>query len=153
MTARLTIIEVFADRRGSRPLGCASFHQFNGLGVELKERVKHVWLQLNPMITAISPCPQVDLVAVETGVEPVAEVGLCFHLLPLLSSPLRTANGVIYLLHYSAKSRMRPVLHLHPPIRLPSSLRAVPVLAHQTLQPHQAGVPDQVQADLALLEL
>jgi hypothetical protein len=33
------------------------------------------------MITAISRCPQVDLVAVETGVESVAEVGLCFHLL------------------------------------------------------------------------
>jgi hypothetical protein len=94
--------------RSSRPLGCASFHHFNSLGVELKERVKHVWLQLKPMITAISPCPQVDLVAVETGVKPVAEVGLCFHLLPLLSSPLRTANGVIYLLHPSTKSRMLP---------------------------------------------
>jgi len=78
-----------------RPLGRASFHHFGGLGAEFKERVIHVRLQRNPMITALSPCPQVDLVTVETGVEAVAEVGLCFHLLPFKLTAQRRMCAVV----------------------------------------------------------
>ena len=91
-----------------RPLGCALFHHFSGFGVEFKERVKHVRLQRNPMIAAFSRCPQVDLVAVETGVQSVAEVSLCFHLLPLLSFAVRHGRWptLSYLIHHPIKRRM-----------------------------------------------
>jgi hypothetical protein len=44
---------------------------------------------------------------------------------------------------------MAPVLYIDPTIRPAATVGALPVLAHQTLQTHQAGVPKQVRADLA----
>ena len=43
--------------------------------------------------------------------------------------------------HHPAQRRMLPVLHLDPTVEPAASIRALPGLAHQPLQPHQAGMP------------
>jgi hypothetical protein len=45
------------------------------------------------------------------------------------------------------------VLDLDPAIGPPAAIAALAMLGNHTLQPHQAGVPKQVRADLALLEV
>ena len=47
---------------------------------------------------------------------------------------------------------MLPVLDLDPAIRAAAAVDTFPVLGDQPFQPHQAGVPEQVRPDLALLE-
>ena len=47
---------------------------------------------------------------------------------------------------------MLPVLDLDPAVEPAAAIEAVAVLRDQPLQPHQAGVPEQVRANLALLE-
>jgi hypothetical protein len=47
---------------------------------------------------------------------------------------------------------MLAVLDLDPVRRPPRTIRPIPELRHQPLQPHQTGMPEQVRADLALLE-
>jgi hypothetical protein len=47
---------------------------------------------------------------------------------------------------------MLPVLHLDPAIKPAGTISTVPVLGDQPLQSHQAGVAEQVRADLALFE-
>ena len=48
---------------------------------------------------------------------------------------------------------MLPVLDLDPTIGPAAAIAALAMLGDHTLQPHQAGVPEQVRADLALLEV
>ena len=45
---------------------------------------------------------------------------------------------------------MAPVLHLDPAIEPATAVRALAVLRDQPLQPHQAGVAEQVRTDLTL---
>ena len=56
------------------------------------------------------------------------------------------------LIHHPAKRRMLPVFVLDPVRRSSRTIWSVAVFRNQTLQPHQAGMPEQVRADLAPLE-
>ena len=47
---------------------------------------------------------------------------------------------------------MLSVLDLDPAIELAATVRALAVLGDQPLQPHKAGVPEEVRADLTLFE-
>jgi len=47
---------------------------------------------------------------------------------------------------------MLPVHDLDPAIGPATAIEAVAVFRDQALQPHQAGVPEQVRANLALLK-
>ena len=47
---------------------------------------------------------------------------------------------------------MTSVLDLDPVRRPAGAVGAIPALRHQALQPHVAGRPKQIRADLALLE-
>jgi len=47
---------------------------------------------------------------------------------------------------------MLPVFDFDPAIGSSTAVNAVTVFRDQPLQPHQAGVPEQVRPDLALLE-
>ena len=53
---------------------------------------------------------------------------------------------------HAGKRWMLPVLDLDPAIRPAAAVDALAVLGNHTLQSRQAGVPEQVRADLALLE-
>jgi hypothetical protein len=48
---------------------------------------------------------------------------------------------------------MLPVLDLDPVIAPAGAIDALPMFRNQPFQPHQAGVTEQVEADLALLEV
>ena len=52
-----------------------------------------------------------------------------------------------------AVSGMFPVLDFDPVPEPAAAVGALAVLRHHAFQPHQAGVPEQVRADLALLEI
>jgi hypothetical protein len=56
------------------------------------------------------------------------------------------------LIHHPAKRRMLPVLDLDPAIGPATAIEAVAEFRDQALQPHQAGVPEQVRPDLTLLK-
>ena len=56
------------------------------------------------------------------------------------------------LIYHPAERRMAPVLDLDPAIEPAAAVRAVAMFRDQPLQPHQAGVPEQVRPNLALLE-
>jgi hypothetical protein len=58
------------------------------------------------------------------------------------------ANASLYSLH----RRVLAVLHLDPIGASPAAIGAIDALGDQTLKPHIAGSPEQVGADLALLE-
>jgi len=47
---------------------------------------------------------------------------------------------------------MLPVLHFDPTVETTGTIGAVTVFRNQSLQLHQAGMPEQVRTDLALLE-
>src|SRR5436190_23227725 len=55
-------------------------------------------------------------------------------------------------IHHPCERRMLPVLDLDPMRRPAGTIRPVFQLRHQTLQPHQAGVAEQLRTDLALFE-
>jgi hypothetical protein len=55
--------------------------------------------------------------------------------------------------HHPAERRMHPILNLDPAIEPAGAIEAVAMFRDQTLQAHQASVPEQVRADLALLEV
>ena len=55
------------------------------------------------------------------------------------------------LILHAGERWMLPVLDLDPSIRPAAAVGTLAVLANHALQAHQAGVPEQVRADLALL--
>ena len=65
---------------------------------------------------------------------------------------IATPTCALELIHHPAERRMAPVLHLDPAVKPAATVGAVPMLRHQPLQAHQAGVPKQVRPDLALFE-
>ena len=56
------------------------------------------------------------------------------------------------LIHHPVERRMRPVLDLDPAVGPPTAVHAVAMLGDQPLQPHQAGMAEQVRTNLDLFE-
>ena len=57
------------------------------------------------------------------------------------------------LIHHPAKGGMLPVLDLDPAITPAAAVGALAVLGDHALQAQEAGMPERVRADLALLEV
>ena len=66
---------------------------------------------------------------------------------------VQAAQFCLELLHHPAERRVLPVLDLDPAIGPPAAIGALAMFRHQPLQPHQAGVAEQVRPDLALFEV
>ena len=64
-----------------------------------------------------------------------------------------SAGAISELILNPAERGMLPVLDLDPAIVPAAAVAALAVLGDHTLQPHQAGVPEQVLANLALFEV
>ena len=62
-------------------------------------------------------------------------------------------TGSTKLIPYPAEGVVLSVLHLHPTVAAAAAIDALAVLGDEPLQPHQAGMAEQVGADLAVLEI
>jgi hypothetical protein len=63
---------------------------------------------------------------------------------------LASAAASAELIQHPAKRGMAPVLDLDPAIKAAAAIGAALRLRNQPLQPHQAGIAEQVRPDLAL---
>src|SRR6476646_1575805 len=63
------------------------------------------------------------------------------------------AGSVSELILHPAERRMLPVLDLDPAIVPAAAINTLAVLRNHAFQPEQAGMPEQIRADFALLEI
>ena len=64
-----------------------------------------------------------------------------------------TFRADLKLILHTGERWMRPMFDLDPAIEPAGAIGALAVFRDQTFEPHQAGVAEQVRADLALLEI
>ena len=124
----------------------------DGSGTELRHRLKADGVSVPVIYMTGNEDPAVREAALNSGC--IAFLTKPFSARSLIEplSSTASAGRILKRIHHPAESRMLPVLHLDPAIEPAAAVDAVAVLRDQPLQPHQAGVAEQVRADLALLE-
>ena len=64
-----------------------------------------------------------------------------------------TFRADLKLIPHTGERWMRPMFDLDPAIEPAGAIAALAVFRNRAFEPHQAGVPEQVRTDLALLEV